>query len=212
MKQEASKQVKRDAVATREKLLDAAVEVFSADGPRGARVDEICQLAGVNKRMVYHYFGDKDGLYGAALGRVYDGFYAVEVDLSAMLLPADELLEVLVSRYYKFLGENPAFVRLISYENLNDGRVIKGLRVKGKKAQVIEALRLALDKGQDAGEFRAEIDAAELLVSIFALCFFYFSNQHTMGELLGAKAMTKVGQKARVRHVVDLLLNGLRKK
>jgi AcrR family transcriptional regulator len=52
---------------TRERILDAALAAFGAHGPMGARVDEIAASAGVNKRMLYHHFGDKAGLFRAAL-------------------------------------------------------------------------------------------------------------------------------------------------
>ncbi|QQE12563.1 TetR family transcriptional regulator [Planctomycetota bacterium] len=210
MKRKAKKTVKRDSAATQERLIEAAVVVFAEHGLQGATVDQICEKAQVNKRMVYHYFGDKDALYREALMRVYDAFYAIEVDLSDMLLPVDELLQMLVTRYYDFLSKNPEFVRLISFENLNHGRVAKEMSLKGKKAQIMTALQLALDKGKESGEFRAELDVEELLVSIFALCFFYFSNQHTMSEILGSKTNSRTQLKKRVSHVVDLVLNGMR--
>ncbi|MGY4409554.1 AcrR family transcriptional regulator [Bradyrhizobium sp. LB7.1] len=62
---------RRDPVATRKKLLTAAREEFARHGFAGARVDEIAERAGVNKQLVYHYFGDKDSLYLAVLEWVY---------------------------------------------------------------------------------------------------------------------------------------------
>ena len=53
--------------ATKTKLLAAATQAFVAFGPAGARVDAIAEAAGVNKRMLYHHFGDKQGLYLAVL-------------------------------------------------------------------------------------------------------------------------------------------------
>ena len=41
-------------------LLEAAIEVFAEKGPNAATVDEICNKAGLNKRMLYHYFGSKE--------------------------------------------------------------------------------------------------------------------------------------------------------
>ena len=57
---------------TRERILDAALAAFGAHGPMGARVDEIAASAGVNKRMLYHYFGNKDDLFQAVLEEIYD--------------------------------------------------------------------------------------------------------------------------------------------
>lgn len=57
----------RDAAATKDRILSAAVEEFSAVGLAGGRVDRIAEAASSNKRMIYVYFGDKEGLFSAAL-------------------------------------------------------------------------------------------------------------------------------------------------
>jgi len=199
----------RDPQRSREALLSAAIDVFARMGPHAATIDEICQKAGLNKRLAYHYFGGKDGLYKSALKVVYNEFYCLEVELGSMLLPADELLEVLVARYHEFLQSHPTFVNLISYENLNDARTASELNLKDQKAPVITALRLALQKGQDEGKFRPNIDVHDLLISIFALCFFYFSNHRTMEMLLGSQPLDPARMNDRIKHVVELLLSGI---
>lgn len=201
--------IRRDAQATRRRLLDAAIEVFSEHGPQAATIDDICGKAGVNKRMVYHYFQDKNDLYQQSLKCIYERFYSLEVELGTMMLPAEQLLETLVRRYYVFLSNHPQFVRLISYENLNRGRVASTLKLQGQKAPVVTALKLALDKGIAEGRFKADIDVTDLLVSIFALCFFYFSNYFTMILFLGERAMNRSKLEKRIRHVVSLLLEGI---
>lgn len=203
------KERKRDPVQSARRLVEAAVEVFSARGPEAATVDEICAGAELNKRMAYHYFGSKAGLYKEAILYVYDRFLSLEVELAAMLLPPEQLLETLVGKYYDFLHDHPAFVRLLSYENLNEGRVVEKLNIQSKKAPIISALRLALEKGQSEKKFRRNIDVNDLLVSIFALCFFFFSNQFTMKQILGKSVMDKSRLETRKKHVVDLLLHGL---
>ena len=57
----------RDPDRTRRRILDAALKVFAECGFAGARVNEIAHRAATNKRMLYHYFGDKEGLFRAVL-------------------------------------------------------------------------------------------------------------------------------------------------
>jgi AcrR family transcriptional regulator len=85
----------RDPARTRERLLRAARREFVAKGFAGARVDAIARAASVNKRMLYHYFGDKEALYRAVLR---EGI-ATNLDLVAAA-PADpdELLPFLFTR------------------------------------------------------------------------------------------------------------------
>ena len=205
----APKPHKRNAQASRKRLVEAAIDVFSRNGPKGATIDEICDKAGLNKRLAYHYFGNKEGLYKEALRTVYQQFFDLEVELGAMLLPAEELLEVLVTNYYAFIDANPNFVKMIVYENLNEGRTAKQLDLAGQKAAVITALQLALQKGQTEGRFRKDIDATELLLSMFALCWFCFTNRFTLGLLLDKDILAPSNLQARTKHVLELLLRGI---
>jgi len=200
---------KRNAQASKQRLLNAAIEVFARKGPGAATVDEISALAGLNKRLTYHYFGSKELLYKAALYQVYESFFSLEIELSAMLLPADELLETLVRRYYRFLDEHPDFVRMLCFENLNDAQAAREMNLQDKKAPIITALRLAQQVGQDAKRFRNDIDVADLLISIFSLCFFYFSNRYTMCQLLENNTTSLSNLDKRIKNVVALLLYGI---
>mgnify|MGYP006305891105 CR=1 FL=1 len=184
--------------------------MFAEHGPDATTVDEVCDKAGLNKRMIYHYYGNKAGLYREVLRYVYETFLSLEVELAAMLLTPEKLLEAVVSKYIDFLHEHPVFVRLLSYENLNRGRVARELKLAGGKSKILTALRLLVEKGQSEGRFRSNIDLDELLISIFGLCFFSFSNQYTMRELLGKAVVTKSRLSLRKKHVVQLLLTGLR--
>ena len=200
---------KRDSQSSTKALLDAAIEIFAQRGPDAATVDEITRKAGLNKRMLYHYFGSKDKLYAAALRHIYEQFFSLDISLAAMMMPVDELVRALVRQYHTFLLGHPSFVRLICYENLNRGRTVRGLKLGGQKAPIITALQLALEKGQAEKQFRRCIDVPELLVSILALCFFYFSNEHTMKEFVSDVSMTRAALDRRIEHVSDLLLHGI---
>ncbi len=204
-----AKSKKRNAEASRQRLITAAIEVFARNGPKAATIDDICEKAGLNKRLAYHYFGNKEGLYTEALRTIYSQFFDLEVELGSMLLPAEELLEVLVTNYYAFIHAHPNFVKMIAYENLNGGRTAEQLNLAGQKAAVITALRLALQKGQADNRFRKDIDVTELLLSIFALCWFCFTNQFTLGLLLEKDLMTTSNLEARTKHIVELLLHGI---
>ena len=200
---------RRNSTLSRRRLLEAAIAEFSARGPHATTLDDICGVASLNKRLVYHYYGDKQALYTAALKYVYSQFFSLEVELGSMLLPVEQLLEVLVERYYVFLRDHPTFLRMISFENLDGGRTAATLNLAGQKAPVITALRLALEKGKADGNFALDVDVNHLLVDIFALCYFYFSNSATMNLLLGENVLSPASVAQRIRHVVRLLLHGI---
>jgi AcrR family transcriptional regulator len=199
----------RDPEATRRKLLKAGIDVFSRKGPDGASVAMIARKARVNRRMLYHYYESKEGLYQATIRHAYERLAGIEVDLAHMVLPAEELLEKMIRSYYDFLAGHPEVVRLLTWENLRLGKSAQEIELKSFKAPIIKALRIALTRGKKDGRFRKDVNEKQLLISCMALSFFYFSNQHTLGRGLGIDMTSKRAINKRIKHVVQLVLQGI---
>src|SRR3954463_4989305 len=87
---------RRDPDRTREAILVAAQNEFALKGLSGGRVDEIARRARANKRMIYHYFGSKQGLYLATLERVYEGLRGSERTLELADLEPEAAIERLI--------------------------------------------------------------------------------------------------------------------
>src|SRR5438105_1548657 len=121
-----SKPQRRDPVATRKKLLTAARREFASSGLAGARVDEIAARAGVNKQLVYHYFGDKDALYLAVLEWVYEEIRAKEHELNLEGLPPEQAICKLIEGSFDHLAEHPDFIVLLNDENRDGARHVRG--------------------------------------------------------------------------------------
>ncbi|MFF3177813.1 TetR/AcrR family transcriptional regulator [Streptomyces sp. NPDC057900] len=102
-----------DTPPTKERLLAAAKEEFAAHGIAGARVDRIAELAGVNKERIYGYFGNKQKLFDAVVGRALD-----ELAEAVPLRSGDDPAEY-VGRVYDFHRDNPVLVRLFFWEGLH---------------------------------------------------------------------------------------------
>src|SRR3989442_14420393 len=75
----------RDSAATKRRLLAAATDEFAERGGAGARVDRIAATALANKRLIYDYFGDKDGLFDAVVDAYFDRI------IDAVPMEADDL-------------------------------------------------------------------------------------------------------------------------
>jgi AcrR family transcriptional regulator len=115
----------RDPERTRAAILDAATQEFTANGLNGARVDAIAQRARVNKRMIYHYFGGKDGLYLAVLEAAYEAIRVAELELHLTDRdPADGMRELVLFTWRYFLA-HPEFLSLLGTENLNKASYLK---------------------------------------------------------------------------------------
>src|SRR4029079_5342288 len=116
---------RRDPVATRRKLLTAARLEFARHGFAGARGDEIAERAGVNKQLVYHYFGDKDALYLAVLEWVYEDIREQERRLNLEGLPPGKAIRKLIESSFDYLDLHPDFIVLLNDENRSRARHVR---------------------------------------------------------------------------------------
>ena len=198
---------RRNRQRSRTKILLAAEALFAREGP-SASVNDIAARAGLNKRMIYHYFGGKEGLWQAVLMRQYEKAAATELDLPEHADLA-AIVDLLVRRYYRFLAEDKHFVRIILHENLRGGRSIRTLPVAATKSPILQALRSALEKFEKSGQFSHVLDANQLLIDCLALCFFYFSNQATLSATIGVDLSRPAQLQRRIHHVTALLKHAL---
>lgn len=179
----APKVVQRNAQRTRNRLLQAAIRLFSARGYHGASVDEIVAAARVNKRMVYHYFGSKEELFKAALREVYSRIETVEFDAVERGHNPREQLTRLLESYFAFLDRNPEFTRLLQWENLEKGQHIRRQKEAVlTKNPFLERFRQIVESGIAAGEFRPDLDVPHLLIHLIGICFIYHSNRFSLSQ------------------------------
>ncbi len=202
---------RRDPVATRGKLLAAARREFADHGLAGARVDEIAGRAGVNKQLVYHYFGDKDALYLAVLEWVYEEIRAQERKLNLEGLPPDEAIKKLIESSFDHLAAHPDFIVLLNDENRGGARHVSGSRkLEAMHSPLVSMVSTILSPGVRAGVFRRGIDPVHLYISIAGLGYFFFSNTPTLSAIFGKDLSSTAAKRARRKHVVDLVMQSLR--
>ena len=202
----------RDPERTRQRILDAATEEFARHGLSGARVDRIATRAGANKRMLYYYFGDKDGLFLAALEGRYAHIRSAERELELEHLAPVRALERLVKFTWDYFLEHPEFMTLLNSENLHKGRhVARSRRVREMHSPLVETLGRVLRRGERAGLFRKGVDPVQLYISIAGEGYFYLSNRYTLSQIFGRDLMTPRALAARSRHIADVIVNALRR-
>jgi AcrR family transcriptional regulator len=202
----------RDAEATKQRILKASRAEFARHGYSGARVDRIARAARTNKRMLYYHVGDKDALYLEALETAYSGIRAAEQELRLEDLEPLQAIERLVRFTWDYFVANPEFIALLNSENLHKARHIKRSRQIGSmNSPVVATVGRILEQGVKSGQVRAGIAPLQLYISIAALCYFYLSNLHTLTVVFDSGLKEQRALDARVAHVVDLVLNGLRR-
>jgi len=200
----------RDPDLTRARILQAATLEFHRFGLGGARVDRIADEAGVNKRMLYYYFGSKDALFLAVLEAVYEQIRGEERALELDRLDPAEAIRQLVSFTWNYYLEHPEFLTLLNSENLHEARHLKqSARVRSLHSPFVRMLADVLQRGRDGGIFRGGVDPVQLYISLAGLCYFYLGNRHTLSAIFDRDLMAADALETRLRHVTDFVLGYL---
>jgi len=201
------KQIKRDPEGVRRNILQVASAVFADSGLSGARIDEIAARTRTSKRMIYYYFGDKEGLYKACLEAAYAKVRAGEEDLDLGGLPPERALERLVAFTFDHHRRNPDFIRMVMIENIHCANYLRASAViRSQNVAAIDKLADIIRRGEATGAFRAGLDPVELHWQISALSFFNVSNRPTFSALFGDHLFSDKGQEALRDHAVEMVL------
>jgi len=174
------------AQATRESILRAATKVFAKHGYDGGRVEQISKAARSYDRMIYYYFGSKEGLFIAVLEEAYRRFNEAE---SALQLDAEQpvaSLKAVIGFMWGYYHRNPEFITLLNTENLHRGKhIAKSLRAREYSSAAIAVLGEVLRAGAMQGAFRRDVAARDIYLTIAAMGYFYLSNRFTLSAFLG---------------------------
>ncbi len=176
--------VSRNPDRTRRRLLRAAIKLFAQQGFHAVSVDAIVDLAKVNKRMVYHYFGSKDALFEAAVLEVDGRIESIEFHAVGLGRDPAEKLARLWESYFAFLDDEPEFTRLLQWENLEKGRHLTKANHLLTKNPFFERFQAIVQEGIAAGDFRADLNVAHLLIHFIGLCFIDHSNRFSLSQSL----------------------------
>lgn len=197
----------RDPERTRAVILEAATAEFTSKGLDGARVDEIARRSGLNKRMIYHYFGDKEGLYLAVLEAAYSGIRSAELGLKlADKAPIDGMRELILFTWQYFI-DHPEFLSLLGTENLHRAAYLKkSKRIRDLHSPLVGMIADLLERGTRMKVFRNGVDPVDLYITIAALGFFYMSNRHTLSTIFGRDLAKPANLEARGGHIVEVVL------
>jgi AcrR family transcriptional regulator len=197
----------RDADRSQLAILDSARDEFAQRGLAGARVDSIAARAGLNKRLIYYYFGSKDDLFLAVLERTYADIREAEQQLHLDEMDPVEAIRQLVSFTWHYYLEHPEFITLLNSENLHCAAHLKrSERIQEMNSPLVQLLDTVLERGKRDKLFRAGVDPVQLYISIASLCYFYLSNNHTLSAVFGRDLRAPKAMAQRLSHMTDLVL------
>ena len=206
-----AKPAKRNPERTKELIHQAALAEFSEMGYGGARVDTIAKRAGVNKRMLYHYYGSKDDLFLYVLERAYEKIRSHEAMLDLGNLNPEQAVKELVTFTFRYHRDNPEFMRLLNNENLYKAEHIKqSKKIRQMHSPFVDMMKDVLLRGERVGHFRANVDPVQFYITVASVAYFYLSNIYTLSTIFGRKLHSKDELDKRLEHCVEVVLGYLR--
>lgn len=203
---------RRNAAQTRENILRVATAEFSAHGFSGARIDEIAGLTSTTKRMIYYYFGSKEGLYLAVMESAYRVIRSLEEQLDIDHLEPVEALRVLAELTYDHHTSHKDFVRLVAIENIHHAEIIsKSVVIPDLNLTAIDTAERVLRRGVEAGVFRDDVDALDLHMIISSYAVFHVANRYTFQTLFGRDLLDEARHEGYRRIAGDIAVSTMLK-
>ena len=211
----------RDAGVAREAILEAAEEIFAQEGFAGARIDTIADKAGYNKSLIFHYFGDKEGLYRVIVARLKTHMASEYLEpLTAFAQCSDEMspdrvrifLELAVERYFAFLTRHPCNLRIMAWEAAEGWHTFMGEPLKELETHKSSMICLAdfLRRAQEAGVIHQKLNVRLLMMNIANMCIMHFLSLKRYKYIFGEIVSNQPESLAYVRQqIVGLVLHGI---
>jgi TetR/AcrR family transcriptional regulator len=183
------------------------MQEFAAKGLDAARIEDIAEMAGANRRMAYYYFGSKEGLYLAALETAYFELVEVEKAIDVDALGPIDAIAAMISAKFEHYVKYPHYVEFVKMENLYRARHLKrSRRIAEMRAPLIAIIKRVLARGAATGVLRSGVDPLDLYLSICALGFFVFSNRHTLGAIFNTDVTSPTALRRRRALVIDMIM------
>ena len=200
-----------DPARTMAGILEVATVEFGEKGLDGARIDEIAAATQTSKRMIYYYFGSKEGLYLKVLEESYRRVRETEAQLHLEDLSPEDALRRLVAFTFDHHHGNPGYIRLVMSENMQRGQYMaRSKTIQKLNMPAIEAIRKLYERGLAQGVFRPGLDPVDIHASISALSFFNVSNQHTFGHIYQRDMQAAQAVATRRDNIVEMVVRFVR--
>lgn len=196
-----------DPARTMAGILEVATKEFAEKGLSGARIDAIADATSTSKRMIYYYFGSKEGLYVAVLEESYRRMRSIEAELHLENLEPVAALRRLVEFTFDHHSSNEGYIRLVMNENIERGAFLaQSKNIQQLNVPAIAAIKELYERGVTQGLFRPGLDPLDIHASISALTFFNVSNQHTFGLIFKDTAGAQQAMAARRNNITEMVV------
>ncbi|HVQ34533.1 MAG TPA: TetR/AcrR family transcriptional regulator [Candidatus Bathyarchaeia archaeon] len=201
----------RDAIATRQSLVDAATALFAERGFDGAKVDEIARRAGVNKAMISYHFGGKRGLYNAILADDFAWVLEKLSELDREPLPADVKLSRFIAIFGSLHTRRPGLSAMMLREAMSAGRHLDPSLLPSL-SRIFASVQSIVAQGIAEKVFR-EVDPLFTHHTVLGALAFFFAVRPLRDRLIaeGVVPVRPPDPDRFIAHVQELLARGLAK-
>ena len=196
-----------DPARTMAEILQVATQEFADKGLSGARIDAIAEATRTSKRMIYYYYGNKEGLYLAVLEESYRAMRQIESELHLQDLEPEQALRTLVEFTFDHHSSHEDYIRLVMNENMERGTYLaQSKTIRELNVPAIQAIAHLYERGVAKGVFRSGLDPVDIHASISALTFFNVSNQHTFGLIFKSASKRAEATTLRRASITDMVM------
>ncbi len=197
----------RDAEATKKALLDAAEKEFLEKGVGKSTLRRIAQRAGVTRSLIHHYFDSKQGLWEEVRIRRFEEYYQKQMEMFDQYGPTNRLalLRESVAVYFRFLQDNPQMIRILVWMFLERDQEI----CLEKDKKLVEIGVAELEKAQQEGSIRKDIDPRFILFTFIGLCQHWFQDKEHFLHDFNTKGLPEDLDKAYLEAVTALFFEGI---
>jgi len=198
-------------ISAKKRILDTAEKLFGERGIHGVSTADIAAEAHVNKALIFYYFGSKEELYRAVFRKLILSLKdMMEISLKDVE-PGLSMIETFVRTHIDFLMHHQNIMSMIVRELLSSDTELSPLltEISGFFKPLSNTLLVALATAKKRGEIR-DVDPLQTIVNIISLDIFFFLGNPIL-TMINPLVNSGEFRKQRVDHVVDQLMNGLRK-
>ena len=200
-----------NAEMQKKKILTYACDAFAEFGPDTTRLQDIAERAGVDRRLVYHYFKSKEQLYLDVLGDIFGKLVDLTENIAEGVSDLESMIRRLMTRYYSFCENNEAYVRLLMWENLREAR---GLKEYANQCEMIrhnfEFMRPLILNAAQQGQCRADIDPVLLVLSCLSQCLYFLSHGPSLPLFFYCDTHSEQARETWIDHAMNQVVNGIR--
>jgi AcrR family transcriptional regulator len=174
----------------KDKILNAAEEIFAMKGYGGARTAEIAKKAGVNKALLHYYYSSKDGLYHAVMDRILFELIQIAQDVLKKGLRGEALIEGLFDAFFDYAAKHQYFVRLTTVENAgSQARYLENM-LRNFFKPLFERACDHMENEAKKGRLK-KTDAKNFLITIYLSMLTFFSDSQFISAVTGVDVVSR---------------------